>query len=271
MKRFLVVICILIFLISSTSCSKKEEEQQNISDTATTTTVNSEIIKEEYNNFSQIVSDNDNEVNDVSSWTVTDIISCYKSAAAISTSNITSVQNIALNNIVINDGTGMANSIIKMVQPIISKIVSGNSTEFSGITGGYTDLCEDDIKKASAVANGENIIVRLEMNEQTDIGEMNENGGSVGHAIFVIGDLSTVMGQLSEKGLPLEIESKNVSTYYKNAVVNVTIDKNGNILNGTWSYTVTISMKDFKVAGSTVDKTEVTIDNVITYNGGFPG
>ncbi len=278
MKKIAIVISIFLLLVSATACNNDSEPQEQ----SVTTTVLSTIspsdnqdqpteINTNISHSTQIYEETKTNADNVSSWTKSDIVEAYKNAASKSTANITSVQNIALNDIVINDGTGMANSVISIVKPIISKVVSGNSTEFDGITGGYSDLCEADVKTASVSMSGENTVIKLEMNEQTDSGEMSEKSGSVGHAISVIGDLSTVMSQLSDSGLPVEIDNKNVSATYVNPKVNITIDKDGNIINGTWSYTVTITLKNFKVAGSTVNKTAVTIGNVITYNGGFNG
>lgn len=260
-------------MFSVTACGNNhkqpEVQKTTVQNHFNETEINSEITHKNEN----LQNNNDtpikNEVTTVAELSKAEIIDKYKNAAYKSSANIKSVQNITLNDIVINDGTGFANSVIGVVKPIISKVVSGNSTEFDGVTGGYSELSESDVKTASASKSGENTIIKLEMNEQTDSGEMHEKSGSVGHAISVIGDLSTVMGQLSDSGLPVEIANDNVSATYVNPLVNITMDNDGNIINGTWSYTVTIILTDFKVAGSTVDKTAVTIENVITYNGGF--
>lgn len=283
MKKYIAILITVFLLLSITACNKKDDKPE-----AENTTVNtiSDTITQESVSFTETTTTTpdssttttatketttltDNNKNDASLMSASEIVDLYKKAASKSDSSIKSVQNISLNDIKINDGTGMANSVIKMIKPIISTVVSGNSTEFDGITGGYTQLSVNDVQEASASSNGDNIVVKLKMKDQTDNGEMSEADGSVGHAIFVIGDLSAVMGQLSDSGLPVEIQNENISTKYVDAVVNVTIDKDGNIINGTWKYIVTISLENFKVAGSTVDRTEVTIENVITYNGGI--
>ncbi len=280
MKKYISVLITFLLLIMMTACDIKdgtpvaENTTTNINQDVTTTQLYA-YTETDFNDtttsyVSQITTELTTVVKkpDISLLSVAEIIDMYKNAAAKSDKNITSVQNITLDNIIINDGTGMANSVIGMVKPIISKVVSSNSTEFEGITGGYTKLTTEDVQEATAVTNGDNTVIKLKMKEQTDKGQMSDNSGSVGHAIFVIGDLSTVMGQLSDSGFPVEIENENVSATYINPNVIVTIDKDGNIINGTWSYTVTIVLENFKVAGSTVDKTAVTIENVITYNGG---
>lgn len=280
MKKYIAILITVFLLLSITACNKKDDKPE-----AENTTVNtiSDTITQESVSFTETTTTTpdssttttatketttltDNNKNDASLMSASEIVDLYKKAASKSDSSIKSVQNISLNDIKINDGTGMANSVIKMIKPIISTVVSGNSTEFDGITGGYTQLSVNDVQEASASNNGDNIVVNLKMKDQTDKGKMSEAEGSVGHAIFVIGDLSAVMEQLSDSGLPVEIQNENISTKYVDAVVNVTIDKDGNIINGTWKYIVTIVLENFKVAGSTVDRTEVTIENVITYN-----
>ena len=280
MKKYIAFIITVFLLLSITACNKKDDTPVGESTTVNTIT---ETTTQESVSFTETITSYDNNIttttvtetttlntnnnkNDASLMSASEIVELYKSAASKSDSKIKSVQNISLNDIKINDGTGMANSVIKMVKPIISTVVSGNSTEFDGITGGYSHLTVDDIQEASASNSGDNIVVKLKMKDQTDKGKMSEAEGSVGHAIFVIGDLSAVMGQLSDSGLPVEIQNENISTKYVDAVVNVTIDKDGNIINGKWKYIVTIGLENFKVAGSTVDRTEVTIENVITYN-----
>ena len=280
MKKYIAIIITVFLLLSITACNKKDDTP--VSESTTVSTITESTTQESVSFTEAITSPASNSAttvytetttlnaadnkNDASLMSTSEIIELYKRAASNSDSKIKSVQNISLNDIKINDGTGMANSVIKMVKPIISTVVSGNSTEFDGITGGYSQLTVNDIQEASASNSGDNIVVKLKMKDQTDKGQMSEAEGSVGHAIFVIGDLSTVMGQLSDSGLPVEIQNENVSATYVDAVVNVTIDKDGNIINGTWKYIVTIGLENFKVAGSTVDRTEVTIENVITYN-----
>lgn len=280
MKKYIAIIITVFLLLSITACNKKDDTP--VSESTTVSTITESTTQESVSFTEAITSPASNSAttvytetttlnaadnkNDASLMSTSEIIELYKRAASKSDSKIKSVQNISLNDIKINDGTGMANSVIKMVKPIISTVVSGNSTEFDGITGGYSQLTVNDIQEASASNSGDNIVVKLKIKDQTDKGQMSEAVGSVGHAIFVIGDLSTVMGQLSDSGLPVEIQNENVSATYVDAVVDVTIDKDGNIINGTWKYIVTIGLENFKVAGSTVDRTEVTIENVITYN-----
>ena len=271
MKKILSVVFSVIIILTLTGCKKTQDNtnteasNQNITTTQPTTANNIE------NTTNSAIQTPDNTVNTPSETPLSkaEIINTYINAAKKTTSSVISVQEISLNDIIINDGSGFANGIIKMVKPVISTVVSANSTEFNGITGGYENMTESDVKSAEIKTNGTKKSLKLTMNDQTDTLNTDINSGSVGHAISVIGDLSSVMGQLSDSGLPLEISDENISMTYKNAYVNVNIDENGNIINGTWCYTVTINLTNFSVAGSTVDKTSVEILNTITFNNGF--
>ncbi len=269
-KILSVVFWILIILTFSGCKSTPADSNTDNAHQITTASTQSTASNNADNTTNQAIQTPDNTSSQVEApLSKVEIINTYINAAKMTTSSVVSVQKISLNDIIINDGSGFANSIIKMVKPVISTVVSANSTEFNGITGGYANMSESDVKTAELKTNGTKKSLKLTMNEQTDTVNTDINSGSVGHAISVIGDLSSVMGQLSDSGLPLEISDENISMTYKNAYVNVTIDESGKIINGTWFYTVTINLTDFSVAGSTVDKTSVEILNTITFNNGF--
>lgn len=200
-------------------------------------------------------------------WTKAEIVEAYKEAAEKSNKAVKSEQVITLKDISINNG--QFEGVIDFVMPIMSKLLADNSTEKDGITGGYTNLTEADVRSAKAYASGDNTVIEMVMNEQTDGAHGNALNGTVGHAISVVGDISVVADQLNERGLPIEISEKNTSIHYTNPVVKVLIDKDGNIIKGTWRYTVDIRLNNYKVGNSTVDSTSVVMDNVITVNGGF--
>ena len=87
--------------------------------------------------------------------------------------------------------------------------------------------------------------------------------GSVGHAITAVGDISIVINDLSDRGLPLELSEEETSIHYTNATVKVAINSSGEIVSGTWRYTVDIRMNNFKAFGKNLEKASVLMDNII--------
>lgn len=200
-------------------------------------------------------------------WTKSEIVEAYKKAAEKSNNNVKSEQIINLKNISINNG--QYEGVIDFVMPIMSKLLSNNSKDTEGITGGYKNLVESDVSNAKAYAVGDKIAIEMTMRNQVDGAKSDPLSGSVGHAITAVGDISAVTKQLNDLGLPIKLSDKDTSIHYTNAKVKVLIDKDGNIVKGTWSYTVDIRINNYMVGNSTVESTSVLMDNIITVNGGF--
>lgn len=265
---FLLAI-VMIFTLSSCGKDKSQQEIETTTENNITSVQNEQITEMLTTEVSTTVSATAApETTTQKQWTNAEIAEIYKKAALGTHSTAKSVQKITLDDISIGGG-GAVNSIIKMIKPVINKVVESNSTEFVGITGGYSMLTEADIASAALTNADGNTIIKMSMKDQTDKGAADANSGTVGHAISVIADLSGVFGQLKDSGLPVEISEDNMTMTYRNAQVNVLIDSNGRITRGTWVYVVTLNLENFKVAGSTVEDTTVIIRNTITVNGGF--
>ena len=202
-----------------------------------------------------------------SEWSTAEIIDAYKKAAAKSHSSVKSEQAITMKHFSINNG--QYENVIDFVMPIMSKILANNSSEKDGITGGYQKLSESDVSSAKAYASGSNTVIELVMKNQTDGPYADAMNGSVGHAITAVGDIGVVTDQINDLGIAIEISEKDTEINYTDATVKVLIDKDGNIVKGTWKYTVDITLNNYKVGKSTVETTSVVMDNVITVNGGF--
>lgn len=203
-----------------------------------------------------------------SQWSVAQITDYYKNAAYKSNKKVKSEQIITLKDFSINNG--QYENVIDFVIPLISKFIANSSTEKDGITGGFTNLAASDVHSARAYKCGNNTVIEMVMVNQTDGAKGDMLGGSVGHAISVIGDITQVTNQLSNYGLPeIRISDKDTKINYTNATVKTVISPEGEIINGTWEYTVEINMNNYKVGNSTVENTSVVMDNVITVNGGF--
>lgn len=200
-------------------------------------------------------------------WSKEKIVDVYKKAAKKSNSSVKSNQAIALKKISVNNGE--FEGVFDFIMPIMSKLLANNSKETAGVTGGYNNLSASDLSSAKAYKSGSNVVVEMVMKNQTSGPRENALSGSVGHAITAVGDIGVVTDQLTDLGIPLELSDKDTKIYYTKPVVKVVINNKGEIVNGTWSYTVEISMNNYKAFGKAVDTTSVIMDNTITVNGGF--
>ena len=151
----------------------------------------------------------------------------------------------------------------------MAKLLANNSEDKDGITGGHQNLTADDVASAKAYKSGNNVVIELTMKKQVSGAKEDALSGSVGHAITAVGDISEVTKQMEELGLPLEIGEKNTEIVYTNPTVKVVINDKGMIVNGTWKYTVSINLNNYKAFGKKVDTTSVVMDNILTVNGGF--
>lgn len=205
---------------------------------------------------------------DPAKWSKSKIVSFYKNAAGNS-SSVTSSQVMTLADVVINNGEGAINSMLRFIKPIVTKILQNNSTDFEGITGGHQNIVDSDIATAKAYASGENTVIEMTMHEQVDGARGDRYSGTVGHSISVVGDISEVFGMLEDAGISGTVADEDVTLTYSNPSMKVLVGKDGTIINGTWSYTVDIGLKNFTVGSKTVDKASAVIEYEITVNGGF--
>lgn len=204
---------------------------------------------------------------DPAAWSVAQIVDAYKNAAKKSNAAVKSAQSIELKSISVNNGE--YEGLFEFITPIMSKLLANNSKEKDGITGGYNNLVASDVALAKAYKIGNNIAIEMVMKEQISGAQDDALDGSVGHAITAVGDISVVTKQLKDLGLPLEISEKDTKIYYTNPVVKVLINSKGEIVSGTWRYTVDINLNNYKAFGKAVNTTSVVMDNIITVNGGF--
>ena len=232
-----------------TSVSATEQATQTINQTVDITTASTEIETTE-------------AFDDPAEWSTKRIVSEYKKAAKKSNSTAKSSQNIELEKISVNDGE--YENVMSFIKTIISKFLESNSTEKDGITGGFENLVASDVSSARAYKSGNNTVIEMTMVEQTSGVKEDANSGSVGHAITAVGDISVVVKDLSDRGLPLELSEDETYIYYTKPTVKVTINENGEIVSGQWQYTVEICMNNFKAFGQTVNKASIIMLNTIT-------
>ncbi len=279
-RKMLGVMCALLFIVSLCACGDENiTEQTTNADVITETTdevtaipqttaveasetVAEQTSAQEFAQFSEPATDAES-----AEPTKAEIVEIYKKAAVKSNSSVKSKQDIYLKHISINNG--QFEKVMDFVTPIMAKLLSNNSKEMNGITGGYTKMTEADMHSAKVYPSGNNTAIELVMKTQVGGARDDMYAGPVGHAIATVGDIGVVTDQLKDLGLPMEISDENTSIHYSNPTVKVIIDPNGNIVKGTWSYTVDIRLNNYKVFGKPVDSTSVIMDNIITVNGGF--
>lgn len=283
-RKYLAVILSLLVAVSLSACGNESDNyvtQENT--TVTEETEKFEIIpdvtlpEEMLSVFSQPEIPADVEITEASSDAVSEkelsalskaeMVELYKNAAVKSKSSVTSQHSAQVTKISIN-GSELGGAF-DFVKKIISSFISDNSEDTQGITGGYNQLCEADVKSIKVYPSGNNTAIEIVLNEQVDGAKAEIQGGSVGHAIDVVGDMSSVTGELTKLGLPIEIPEESTSVHYTNPSVKVLVDENGKIIRGTWKYTVEIRLKNYKAFGADVESSSIVMDNIITVNGGF--
>ncbi len=223
--------------------------------------------KENSPDSSPVSTTKSNESDNPAEWSKEKVIDFYKKAAKKSESKVKSSQSIKLKKISVNNGE--YEGLFEFITPIMSKLLANNSKDKDGITGGYKKLVASDAASAKAYKTGNNIAIEMVMREQVSGLRDDALEGSVGHAITAVGDISVVTDQLKDLGLPLELSDRDSKIYYTKPIVKVLINSKGEIVNGTWRYTVDISINNYKAFGKAVETTSVVMENTITVNGGF--
>ena len=292
MKKLLSILVALSMLVCMTSCAKINVTVPSKTDINTPTNDNNF-------NDNQLPSDNQNVNNpggDVQNvvpdtpstdemsdnpaqWTVAQIVDYYKKAAARTHNNVTSHQDMTLRDKSLQatgtNGKPIAASLLSMTESVMKTALQNNSTDFKGITGGHQNFVASDVQSARAYKNGNNIVIEMQMKEQIDKGNGKMTSGTVGHAISVVGDIDSVIGQFSSLGVETDLKDENCTLHYKKPVVQVAINSNGYIVNGLWSYYVDVTLKDLTITafGISVPVAIATsiIDFKVVLNGGFKG
>lgn len=218
--------------------------------------------------------DNTQQSADPSTWSVAQIVETYRHAAGRTHNSVTSYQDMKLRDNSLN-APGIPSALLSFAEGIMAKALSNNSMNIKGITGGHQNLVTSDVQGARAYKSGNNIVIEMVMKEQVDKGNGQMYSGTVGHAISVVGDIDSVVGQFSALGMTAQIADQDCTLHYKNPRLKVTLDSNGRIINGTWSYYVNITLNNMTISGlgMTVPVKQATaiVDFVVTLNGGFKG
>lgn len=289
MKKLTAILMVFLMLFSFAACKDNGANEETTNPYVTD--VNGEAVTDEQGE-SITVTDNEStseaasdaedttdavEVtmpsDDPSTWTKEQIVEYYKNAAINSKNKVKSVEYKNLSEMVVNDGDGFLGKLVEMITPFLISALEDSQTEFDGITGGYENLVPDDVQSAKAYKSGEYVVVEMTMKEQVDGAHGDRYGGTVGHAISVVGDLAAVTEALPQ--FNIDFENANVKLHYKNPKLKVRINKDGVIEKGTWSYVTYVTIENLYVGAkriplsATVKSGYGTVDYEITVGGGF--
>ncbi len=210
---------------------------------------------------------------DPSEWTKEEIVEFYKQAAIKSKTAVKSTQTMTLSEMVVNDGDGLLGTLVELATPILKSALKKSSTEFDGITGGYENLVVTDVQTAKAYKSGEYTVVEMTMKEQTDGIHADAFSGTVGHAISVVGDISSVAEALPQ--FNIDFENSDIKLHYSNPRFRVKINKDGIVEKGTWNYVVNVTVANLYIAAvkfpieAMVESAHGTVDYEIIVGGGF--
>lgn len=200
-------------------------------------------------------------------WSTEEIVAVYKNAASKSHPVVESSQIMLMPKLVVNDGDGALGAFLKMISPVIQTVLKNNATTYGGVTGGYTKMVPEDVQSAKAYREGDYIVIEMLMVEQVDGIYGDFQGGSVGHAINVLGNVATAVEQFP--AFDIKFEEADIKVHYTKPMVKVRINNSGIIEKGTWSYDSLIYIRHLDVNGIMIDKADAEIDYIITIGGGF--
>lgn len=296
MKKFIAIITVFLMLFTFASCGENKVEEEKKTEIVTdnageAVTDNSgetvtKLVEESETTETATVTVADTTVPETtlppvslssdnpSEWKTEEIVEFYKAAAIKSKTKVKSTEYKNLEEMVVNEGDGLLGTLVEWATPFLVKALKDSQVEFDGITGGYEKLVASDVQSAKAYKSGEYTVVEMRMKEQTDGIHADRYSGTVGHAISVVGDISSVEEALSE-WFDIDFENAKITLRYAEPVLKVKINKDGVIEKGTWSYVIKIDVSNLHVAAvrlpieATVDTAYGTVGYVITVGGGF--
>ncbi len=247
--------------LSNENISQNSQNEENNSSVQPQENNNKTENKEEIKENSEPLSDN------LADWSKEQIADFYKQAATKSHATAESSQTMSMPKLVVNDGSGAMNWFVQILIPVINSVLEKNTTTYGGITGGYKNLVASDIDSAKAYKDGEYTVIEMKMVEQTDGIYGDAQGGTVGHAINVLGNVATAAEQFPD--FDIKFEEADIKVHYADPTVKVKINKDGIIEKGTWSYTSEVYIRHLQINSIMIEKADAEIDYVIVVGGGF--
>ncbi len=289
MKKIISVALVFVLVFAFAACKKKEDVSvtqetrgdinvQQVVVTEMLTDAGGEVVTEQGGDavivteiHTEAITEPESLATDPAQWSQEEIVAFYKSAAVKTHPDVTSSQTMTMKKMVVNDGKGFIGGILKLAEEAIAKALAKNSTTFDGITGGFNNLAVDDAETIKAYKSGEYTVVEMTMKEQTDGTYGSMYDGTVGHAISVLGNVSTAAAEFP--AFDIDFENAKISIRYSEPTVKVKINSDGIIEKGTWSYTANVDIENLKIGNNLGSITVKTADAAIFYEikvgGGF--
>lgn len=289
MKKIISVALVFVLVFAFAACKKKADvsvtqetrgdiNMQQVVVTEMLTDAGGEVVTEQDGGavivteiHTEPITVPDTLATDPSQWSKEEIIAFYKSSAIKTHPDATSEQTMTMEKMVVNDGKGFLGGIMKLADEAIADALARNSTTFDGITGGFNNLAVGDAETIKAYKSGEYTVIEMMMKEQTDGTYGSMYDGTVGHAISVLGNVSTAAAEFP--AFDIDFENAKISIRYSEPTVKVKINSDGIIEKGTWSYTANVDIENLKIGNNLGSITVKTADAAIFYEikvgGGF--
>ena len=289
MKKTVAILLVFALAFAFAACSKKDAvtvtqatrgdiNMQEVIVTEALTDANGEVVTEQGGEavivteiHTEPITEPESLAADPAQWSKEEIIAYYKSSALKTNDGATSTQTMTLERMIVNDGKGLLGGVMKLADEAIAKALQKNSMSYGGITGGFNNLVVTDAESLKAYKSGEYTVIEMKMKEQTDGTYGSPFEGTVGHAISVLGNVSTAVAEFPD--FDIDFENAKISVRYSDPVVKVKINKDGIIEKGTWSYTANIDIENLKIGAKIGSITIKTADAAIFYEikvgGGF--
>ena len=194
-----------------------------------------------YEVLTEIVTDVVHDYSGLTSNDASAIADFYNQAVA-KTSSVNGSKTLVLSKPI--EGSGAIDTIRKVLEPIVDKVLKANSEsvyEIPGSSGG--ELLASDIASATAISKNGQTKIRITLKNQVDGPDSDKNNaGPVSRGIGTLGNIDVA---LEELGASLNSGRDTIKLTYKDAYIDCVVDdETGKIVSGTWKYTTDVLIGD---------------------------
>lgn len=280
LKKILALTAAAIMIFSFAACGGKDDAPTTVAETTSieqTEAVDVDVTVDESTPDSTEAEEPTEQANEADTTqtadetdkvpeTVEEIVEFYKNAAeATDKTNPRTMTKMEMTSL--DGGKGAVGSLISALEGPGRKALERNSSEGTGIPGGFKNLTAADVTSATAKDDGKYTTIHMNIKTQVDGMNGKTKEGSVGHAIGVLDGIQTAVDEIG--GVDLDASNGSMKLTYNNATVDVKIDNaTGKIVSGTWHHTVNVSIDNVvaKVAfiKATIDGGKIVINYTVT-------